>query len=266
MKEKLTMASVLRWYLEVGVDETVSDVPQNRFIEPPLKAINIPSQSQINNISNVISQEPILSENLLHDACETAAAINSIEELNKALLNYAGCSLRNTATNLVFGDGNPGAKIVIIGESPGAEEDRQGKAFVGSGGQLLDKMLTSIGLDRSQVFLSNTIFWRPPGNRSPTSQEISICMPFVERLMELIEPEILIVLGGPAAKSLLAETAAVSRLRGKWYNYSTPKLLRPIQTTVIFHPNYLLSSPIHKRETWQDLIMISNKMKSIGLK
>ena len=127
-------------------------------------------------------------------------------------------------------------------------------------------MLASIDLDRTKVFLSNTIFWRPPGNRTPTNQETSMCMPFVERLLELIDPVILIILGGPAAKSLLAKTAAVSRLRGKWYTYSTPMLSRPIQATVMFHPNYLLTSPIHKRETWQDLLMINSKIKDIGLK
>ena len=259
------MAGVLRWYLDSGVDETISDVPQNRFIEAHPKEITVPQKSSANNTPNIISQGPKLAESLLLEACKIAAAASSIKELNNVLLNYAGCSLKKTATNLVFGDGNPKAKIVLIGEGPGAEEDRRGLPFVGPGGQLLDKMLASIGLDRNKVFLSNTVFWRPPGNRTPTVQESGLCIPFVERLVELIDPEILIVLGGPAAKLLLAETAAVSRLRGKWYAYSTPRLSRPVKTTVMYHPNYLLSSPVHKREAWQDLLMISDKLKNISL-
>ncbi|HJN24130.1 MAG TPA: uracil-DNA glycosylase, partial [Rhodospirillales bacterium] len=178
--------------------------------------------------------------------------------------NYDGCALKKTATNLVFGDGNPKAKIVLIGEGPGAEEDRQGLPFVGPSGQLLDKMLTSIGLDREQVFISNTVFWRPPGNRTPTTAETALCMPFIERLMELIDPEILITLGGPAAKVMLAETAGVGRLRGKWYTYSTPKLPRPVQATALFHPAYLLRSPAHKREAWRDLLMIRDKLDELA--
>ena len=265
MKDNLSMAGILRWYLDAGVDETVSNVPQNRLIKSTINGETAPQKSQTNSVPNMISKGPVVADNLLNDAFETAAATNSIEELNNVLLNYTGCPLRKTATNLVFGDGDPSAKIVLIGESPGAEEDRKGLPFVGPGGKLLDKMLASIGLDRTKVFLANTVFWRPPGNRTPTNQEIKICKPFVERLIELIKPEILIILGGPAAKTMLAETAAVSRLRGEWYTYSTPKLSRPIQTTVVFHPNYLLNSPIHKRETWQDLLMINDKLKSIGL-
>ena len=126
-------------------------------------------------------------------------------------------------------------------------------------------MLASIGLDHNKVFLSNIVFWRPPGNRTPTAQEIGLCMPFVERLIELIEPEILIILGGAVAKSMLAQTAGVGRLRGKWYTYSTPRLSRQVQATVLFHPSYLLNSPAHKREAWQDLLMIYDKLKSFGI-
>ncbi|MBH88699.1 MAG: uracil-DNA glycosylase [Magnetovibrio sp.] len=265
MKDKHTTAEILRWYLYSGVDETIGEVPQNRFINVNLKEDTPTKKEQINNSSKIISQGSVMTETSLQEACKIAAAAKSVEELKNTLLNYAGCSLRKTATNLVFGDGNPKANIVLLGESPGAEEDRSGLPFVGPGGQLLDKMLASIGLDRNKVFLSNTVFWRPPGSRTPTAQETGICIPFVERLLELIDPEILIILGGAAAKSLLAKTAAVSRLRGKWYTYSTPMLSRPIQATVVFHPDYLLSSPVHKRNTWQDLLMIREKLKSIGL-
>jgi DNA polymerase len=265
MKEKLSMADVLQWHLDAGVDETTCDVPQNCFNETITKELTSLKKNNVNVPPAVKLQVPVVGEALLHDASRIAAAVSSIEELKNTLLNYDGCSLNKTATNLVFGIGNPKAKIVLIGESPGAEEDRSGLAFAGPGGQLLDKMLASIGLDHDKVFLSNIVFWRPPGNRTPTAQEISICMPFVERLIELIDPEILIIMGGSAAKSLLAETAGVSRLRGKWHTYSTPRLSRPVQATVLFHPNYLLSSPVHKREAWQDLLMISDMLKNFSL-
>jgi DNA polymerase len=265
MKENLSMADVLRWYLDSGVEETICDVPQNRLNEPALKEETLDQNSIANTVSDATQQFSAEAEILLHNACEIAAGASSVEELKNALLNYGGCPLKKTATNLVFGDGSPKAKIVLIGEGPGAEEDRSGLPFVGPSGQLLDKMLASIGLDREKVFLSNIVFWRPPGNRTPTSQETNLCMPFVERLMELIDPEILVILGGSAAKSMLAETAGVSRLRGKWYNYSTPNLSRPVQATVMFSPGYLLNSPVHKREAWQDLLMIRNKFESLGL-
>jgi DNA polymerase len=265
MTENLSTAGLLRWYLDAGVDETICDVPQNRFNEVALKKEPVLQKSLANTAPPRVQQGPAVTETLSHGACEFAGAASSIEALNNALHNYSGCALKKTATNLVFGDGNPKAKIVLIGEGPGPEEDRQGLPFVGPGGQLLDKMLASIGLDRTQVFLSNIVFWRPPGNRTPTAQETSLCMPFVERLMELIDPEVLITLGGLAAKSMLAETAGVGRLRGKWYTYSTPKLSRPIQATALFHPSYLLSSPAHKREAWQDLLMIRDKLESLGL-
>jgi uracil-DNA glycosylase len=265
MKENLSTADVLRWYLDFGVEETICDVPQNRLNEPAQKEATLAQNSIANTVSNATQLFPAEAETLLHDACKIAAAASSVEGLKNALLNYGGCPLKKTATKLVFGDGSPKAKIVLIGEGPGAEEDRSGLPFVGPSGQLLDKMLASIGLDRDKVFLSNIVFWRPPGNRTPTSYETSLCMPFVQRLMELIDPEILVVLGGFAAKLMLAETAGVSRLRGKWYNYSTPNLSRPVQATVTFPPGYLLNSPVHKREAWQDLLMIRNKLESLGL-
>ena len=165
--------------------------------------------------------------------------------------------------NLVFYDGNPEARIVLIGEAPGADEDRQGLPFVGVSGQLLDRMLASIGLDRTQVLIANTVFWRPPGNRSPTTSETAACLPFVERLIELVGPDIVVTLGGAAAKSLLAQTQGVTRLRGRWFEYETPRLSRPIAATVLFHPAYLLRSPAQKRLAWRDLLAIRKRLAKI---
>jgi DNA polymerase len=196
-------------------------------------------------------------------AVHLAQAAETVDELRTALESFDGCGLKKTATNLVFTDGNPEAPILFVGEGPGAEEDRQGLPFVGPSGKLLDKMLASIGLDRSGVLISNTVFWRPPGNRTPTLQETAVCMPFVERLIELVDPKVLVPLGGPAAKSLLAQTAGVGRLRGQWFSYSTPRLPRPIEATPLYHPAYLLRSPGQKRNTWRDLLEIKRKLEAV---
>jgi DNA polymerase len=193
-------------------------------------------------------------------AARLAEQADSLAALKAAIEQFDGCPLRATATNLVFGDGNPNARIVLIGEAPGAEEDRLGLPFVGPSGKLLDRMLASIGLNRGDVFISNTVFWRPPGNRAPTSQEVAICMPFVERMIELIRPRLLIALGGPAANALLQQSESVGRLRGRWFNFSTPRLERPIAATALFHPAYLLRSPGQKRLAWRDLIAIKKRM------
>jgi len=262
MSQNLSTAEILRWQLDAGVDESIGNTPRNRFAEKP-DSKPVIAELAPEKTRPAASKGPVIAERLLHDACEIAAAAKSVEALREAVAAFDGCGLKKTATNLVFGDGNVKAKLVLIGEGPGAEEDRQGLPFVGPSGQLLDKMLASIGLDRTRVYISNTVFWRPPGNRTPTMEETALCMPFVERLMELIDPEILVTLGGPAAKAMLAETAGVGRLRGKWFTYSTPKLPRPVQATALFHPAYLLRSPAHKREAWRDLLMIRDKLEQL---
>ena len=148
----------------------------------------------------------------MHTAAELAAGAHTLDELRGALESFDGCALKSTATNLVFADGNPRARIVLIGEAPGAEEDRKGLPFVGPSGRLLDRMLASIDLDRGKVLISNIIYWRPPGNRNPATSEVAMCMPFVERLLELVDPEILIALGGPSAGALLGEKAGIGKL------------------------------------------------------
>ena len=286
MTEKLTKAELLRWHLEAGVDETIGDSPVDRFAEVPLavvakQPVEVPVASVEPPISGTAAAPsvmsalmqpkassgraaaPAVSEHLLREAWGLAEAAKTVEQLHQAVAGFDGCGLKKMATNTVFGDGNPKAKIVFIGEGPGAEEDRQGVPFVGANGQLFDRMLGSIGLDRSNVYISNIVFWRPPGNRTPTATETALCMPFVERLMELIDPEILVAVGGPAAKAMLAQTAGVGRLRGKWYTYSTPRLSRPVQATALFHPSYLLGSSSHKREAWADLLAIRDKLAAV---
>ncbi|MFZ1414954.1 MAG: uracil-DNA glycosylase, partial [Defluviicoccus sp.] len=195
-------------------------------------------------------------------AATLAAAAESLDALKAALALFDGCALAKTATNLVFGDGSVTARLVLIGEAPGAEEDRQGVPFVGVSGQLLDRMLASIGLDRAQVFISNTVFWRPPGNRSPTSQEVAACMPFVIRMIELIRPAMLVALGGPAATALLSRSESVSRLRGRWFTFESARIDHPIPATALFHPAYLLRSPGQKRLAWRDLLAIKKRLSA----
>ncbi len=191
-----------------------------------------------------------------------AAAANSLQELRAALEAFEGCALKHTATNLVFGDGNPEARIMLVGEAPGADEDRLGLPFVGVSGRLLDAMLAAIGLDRTTAYITNILFWRPPGNRNPTAAEVAACLPFIERLIELVDPEVLVMVGGTAAKTLLGQSDGIMKLRGRWFNYESARMTRPIPATGIFHPAYLLRSPAQKRTAWTDLLAIKRKLEA----
>ncbi len=205
---------------------------------------------------------PAMRESAVHTATELAAGASTLEQLRDALVAFDGCALKSTATKLVFMDGNPRARIVLIGEAPGAEEDRKGLPFVGPSGRLLDRMLASIDLDRGKVLISNIIYWRPPGNRNPSTSEVAMCMPFVERLLELVDPDIVVALGGPAAAALLGQKTGIGKLRGRWFTYQTPGLARPIPARALFHPAYLLRSPAQKRLAWRDLLAIREKIQS----
>jgi uracil-DNA glycosylase family 4 len=243
---------LLGWYLDAGVDEAIGEQPVDRYataVIPPAPIAKPPHPAP--------AQAPSVPDQA---TCDLATAASSVEELGRVLESFNDCPLKKTATKLVFCDGSTTARLIMIGEAPGAEEDRQGTPFVGPSGQLLDRMLASVELDRSQVLISNTVFWRPPGNRTPTSAEIAACRPFVERLIELVGPEFLVALGGAAAKSLLARNESVGKLRGKWFPYSTPRLPRPVQATAIYHPAYLLRSPAQKRAAWRDLLAIKKKL------
>ena len=149
---------------------------------------------------------------------------------------------------------------MFVGEAPGAEEDRRGLPFVGKAGQLLDRMLAAIGLDRTSVYITNVLPWRPPGNRNPTPEEIAVCLPFVERQIELVAPRLLVLVGGISAKSLLSRTEGITRLRGKWYDHTAAAGSATVPTTAIFHPAYLLRQPALKREAWRDLQAIRRKL------
>jgi DNA polymerase len=263
-------AAALRWLVEMGADEAIGAAPVDRFAAarppappaPTLARATAARSAPIDAAAVPASRPRPQAGAIAQTASAVAQAADSLETLAAALAAFDGCPLKATATNLVFADGNPRSRVMFVGEAPGADEDRQGKPFVGVSGQLLDRMLGWIGLDRSAVYITNILPWRPPGNRSPTAAEIAICLPFVERQIELVDPEILVLLGGTAAKSLLATSEGIVRTRGRWFAYQSPGLPRPIQATATYHPAYLLRSPAQKRDAWRDLLMIKNKLKT----
>ncbi|PWC78946.1 uracil-DNA glycosylase [Azospirillum sp. TSH64] len=193
-----------------------------------------------------------------------AGEAQTLESLEAALRSFDGCPLKATAMNTVFADGNPQAQVMLIGEAPGEDEDRQGKPFVGVSGKLLDRMLAQIGLDRSAVYISNILPWRPPGNRSPTQAEIAACLPFLERHVELVRPKLLVALGGVSAKTLLNRAEGITRLRGQWRTYEVAGTSVPLMP--MLHPAYLLRNPIAKREAWRDMLALQQKIAEEGIK
>ena len=198
-------------------------------------------------------------------AREAASGAKTLDELAAILAAFEGCNLRNTATKLVFADGNPEARIMFVGEAPGRDEDLQGLPFVGRSGQLLDRMLAAIGLDRNTAYIANVIPWRPPGNRTPTPQETEICRPFIERQIQLADPDILVLLGGAAAKTLLQTSEGVLRLRGKWREFDTGDTgggaeRRTIRAMATLHPAYLLRQPLAKKLAWRDFLAIKDAL------
>jgi uracil-DNA glycosylase family 4 len=277
MNNPAQLRALMEWHTLVGVDETLAAEPVDRFGDaadtPPALAAAPATPTAAPQPTPAASMSapaprpatpPPSSDEAVKTAVELAAAATTLDELRDALDGFDGCALKKTATNLVFTDGNPKADVLFIGEGPGAEEDRQGVPFVGPSGRLLDKMLASIGLAREDVLISNTVFWRPPGNRTPTPQETAACMPFVERLIELTDPKVLVPLGGPAAKSLLGQTQGIGRLRGKWFSFETPRMSHPVPATPMFHPAYLLRTPMQKRAAWNDLGLIRRKLAGTG--
>ncbi|HEY9214166.1 MAG TPA: uracil-DNA glycosylase, partial [Ancylobacter sp.] len=193
------------------------------------------------------------------EAREAAATAPTLEALQALLERFEGCSLKHTATRLVFADGNPQARLMLVGEAPGRDEDIEGKPFVGRSGKLLDRMLSAIGIDRTSAYIANVVPWRPPGNRTPTPQETSICLPFIRRQIELANPDVLVCLGGPSAQTLLGIKDGITKARGRWMDYDTGTRVIPALAT--FHPAYLLRTPLGKRMAWRDMLAIQQKLE-----
>jgi uracil-DNA glycosylase len=269
----------LDWYRAMGAATPIGDQPVDRFRSEPPPAARQPATSSPapgpdehrptapappSPRTNPRRAAPVLrtTGTLAQSARECAQACASLVELEAALDAFDGCALKETALNLCFADGNPEARVMLIGEAPGAEEDRQGKPFVGASGKLLDRMLATIGLDRTSVYITNVIYWRPPGNRSPTQAEIATCQPFLERQIALLKPDLLVFVGGIAARALLGVNEGVTKLRGRRFSYAAPDG-SSIPAMVMFHPAYLLRQPAQKRLAWRDLLAIRSQLDAI---
>ena len=266
-----TVAQLLTFYLEAGVDCALADEPANRLSDADAVVVRnmaqtsaraapepLPSRAQVATPAPRADIAPA-PEIAIQSAREAARTAPSLEVLRRLLENFDGCALKSTATRLAFGDGNPQARIMFVGEAPGREEDIEGLPFVGRSGKLLDRMIAAIGLDRTSAYIANVIPWRPPGNRTPTPQETQICLPFIQRQIELVNPDVLVTLGNPSTQTLLGTREGIMRTRGRWFDYDTGT--RKIRALATFHPAYLLRSPSYKRLAWQDLRSIAQALK-----
>lgn len=256
------MVSVLEWYRAAGVDIAVGEEPIDRFAQrAPVRTAPIAVPQAERPPERAAEVLPIGGDPA--EARSLAASAQTLDELKALLESYDGCGLKLRATQLVFADGNPDADIMLIGEAPGAEEDLQGKPFVGKSGQLLDRMLAAIGLDRTKVYIANTVPWRPPGNRTPTPEEMALCLPFLHRQVELVAPKIVMTLGGPAMQTVFDTTNGIIKMRGKWQSVTIGR--HAVEALPTLHPAYLLRNPPAKQQAWMDLLSLKMKLEELGL-
>lgn len=272
--------AALQFYLDHGVDESIGDIAVDRTKEAKAVRPVASVREEIKkspSISGEAQQAPILGKSDAKiEAVKLAKSAQTIEELQQAIADFDGIALKKTATNLVFCDGNPKASVMLVGEAPGADEDRQGLPFVGVSGQLLDRIFACIDIDRKAeepkeaLYISNILNWRPPGNRTPNVSEIEVSLPFIERHIQLIQPKLLVFCGGVSAKSLLGSADSISKLRKRWHDYvpQTPELAEgapPIPAIATYHPAYLLRTPAQKKAVWADMLALNAKRKELGL-
>ncbi len=270
--------AALTWLVEAGADEAILEAPVNRFRappaqqgrpsapsplpEPPPRASTLP-QAEGQKIA--AAEAPSLSTPA-GAARALAAGCATLAELKQALVNFDGLAeLKRGAKNTVFADGRPDARIMLIGEAPGRDEDERGLPFVGRAGKLLDRMLAAIGRDRSNVYITNVLNWRPPQNREPSPEEAAACLPFLHRHIELADPQLLILLGAVSVRHVLGSTEGIMRMRGRWETYQSVHLGRAIPVMPTLHPAFLLRQPAAKRLAWRDLLMIAEKIEQLGL-
>jgi len=259
-----TVRELLAFYLEAGVDCALSEEPIDRLAEldapPPTPRAAPPIDTPRPVAAPAVMRgeaapAPDVAISAAREAARTAPTLEALREL---MQGFEGCALKHTATRLVFGDGNPQARIMFVGEAPGRDEDIEGLPFVGRSGKLLDLMIGAIGLNRTTAYITNVIPWRPPGNRTPTPQETQICLPFIQRHIELVNPDVLVTLGNPSTQTLLSTREGIMRTRGRWFEYQTGQ--RTIRALPTFHPAYLLRSSSYKRLAWQDLRSIAKAL------
>lgn len=265
--QTISYKELLGFYSEAGVDTPVVDTPVNHFQQPSTVA-----QPPLPVAEQQISQEaqPARSrhssrlsvDRQVATAAELAGKAQNLDELFEAVKSFNGCTLKLTAKNTCFSDGSPNAKLMLVGEAPGRDEDLQGIPFVGRSGQLLNRILAAIGLARSDVYIANTIPWRPPGNRTPTPMETELCRPFIERQIELANPKILVALGGPSMQVLTGVKDGIIRARGKWLAHKVKNgTTIPVMPT--FHPAYLLRTPSQKKLVWIDFLEVRNALDKL---
>jgi DNA polymerase len=262
-------AAMLAWLVEAGADEAIGATPVDRYAASAAAPAPIPDPAPAMERQTqpappafaAAGDLPLSGREAASSARVLAESCADLDALRAALAGFDGCALRKTATNLVFADGNPAAPVMLIGEAPGRDEDLRGLPFVGRSGQLLDRMLAAIGLDRDTVYITNLLPWRPPGNRKPTTAEMTICLPFLERHIALQDPKVLVFLGGTAAGALLGVTDGIMRLRGRWLNYDLGG--RVVPALPMFHPAFLLRQPARKREAWTDLLMLRDRLAEL---
>jgi uracil-DNA glycosylase len=257
-------ARALQFLIDAGADEILEEEPVDRFRAAPelVAPTPAPAPQGITRAAPAAARAPLAAPPDLAVASRSARALaeaaQTLDALRKAMASFDGCGLKATANSLVFADGNPQARVMFVGEAPGSDEDRQGLPFVGRSGQLLDKMLAAIGLDRTKAYISNIIPWRPPGNRTPTAEEAAVCVPFIKRHIALARPEVLVCLGATPAKHLLGVETGITRLRGTWMRYAEDGL--DIAVLPTFHPAYLLRSPASKKQAWADMLALKGKL------
>ena len=271
------LIAYLDFHVEAGADAALDEHPHDRFDEPdaPAPTLRAPrraaapraAEAPVGAVANTLVPPPgspapaaaprtfgraasAQPDEAASDARARARQAKTLDELERILAEFDACPLRFTAKNLVFADGNPEARVMFLGEAPGADEDRIGKPFMGRSGQLLDKMMKAIGLDRSSAYIGNIVPWRPPGNRNPTPQEVAVCRPFVERQIELVDPDIIVCLGAPATQTLTGTKDGILRTRGRLFPYKLPG--REVKLLATLHPAFLLRQPVQKRLAWRD--------------
>lgn len=281
--QSLDLRDLLAFYAAAGVDDALADEPIDRFVEsaqrqqqsaPPVEASTPapksrenapqrPSAAMANAPSRPAPTAAVPDGAQAALARELASKAETLEELRQHMEAFEGCNLKFTAKSMIFADGNPEASLMLVGEAPGRDEDMEGLPFVGRSGQLLDRILAAIGLDRGSVYIANVIPWRPPGNRAPTTHETEICRPFIERQIELAKPKVLVTLCGPSANLLLNASEGILRLRGTWRQHVTASgVTIPAMPTL--HPEYLLRNPAHKKLAWRDFLEVKAKLRELG--
>jgi uracil-DNA glycosylase len=255
-------AELLRWYVAMGADEAIADAPIDRLAAPAAPRFPAPLPAGPRLPAAAAPAPPAAVEAPgAAGARALAGAAKDLAALAAAVHAFDGCALKRTATNTVFADGVAGAPLMVIGEAPGADEDRLGRPFVGRSGQLLDRMLAAIGFDRRRnAYITNVLFWRPPGNRKPTPEEIAACLPFVWRHIALLAPRAVALCGGTATSALLGRPDGITKLRGRWFDLAVEGLAHPVPALATYHPSFLLRAPGRKSEAWRDMLALQSKL------